>query len=45
MARLGNSVLTLDTGQTSVAGAVRIRDALDPLLIEDALLSRFRRRR
>src|ERR1700722_8386712 len=37
MVRLGNSVLALDTGQTSVAEAVRIRDALDPLLIEDAL--------
>src|ERR1700753_107062 len=37
MVRLGHSVLALDTGQTSVAEAVRIRDALDPLLIEDAL--------
>ncbi len=37
MVRLGNSVLALDSGQTSVAEAVRIRDALDPLLIEDAL--------
>jgi DNA-binding FadR family transcriptional regulator len=37
MVRLGNSVLALDAGQTSVAEAVRIRDALDPLLIEDAL--------
>lgn len=37
MVRLGNSVLALDTGQTSVTEAVRIRDALDPLLIEDAL--------
>lgn len=37
MVRLGNSVLALDTAQTSVAEAVRIRDALDPLLIEDAL--------
>jgi len=37
MVRLGNSVLALDDEQTSVADAVRIRDALDPLLIEDAL--------
>jgi len=37
MVRLGNSVLALDAGQTPVAEAVRIRDALDPLLIEDAL--------
>lgn len=37
MVRLGNSVLALDASQTSVAEAVRIRDALDPLLIEDAL--------
>lgn len=37
MVRLGNSVLALDAGDTSVAEAVRIRDALDPLLIEDAL--------
>jgi DNA-binding FadR family transcriptional regulator len=35
--RLGNSVLALDAGQTTVAESVRIRDALDPLLIEDAL--------
>jgi DNA-binding FadR family transcriptional regulator len=35
--RLGNSVLALDASQTSVAESVRIRDALDPLLIEDAL--------
>jgi DNA-binding FadR family transcriptional regulator len=38
--RLGNSVLALDGAdgaQTSVAEAVRIRDALDPLMIEDAL--------
>jgi DNA-binding GntR family transcriptional regulator len=35
--RLGNSVLALDGDQASVAQAVRIRDALDPLLIEDAL--------
>jgi DNA-binding FadR family transcriptional regulator len=37
MVRLGNSVLALEGGQASVAEAVRIRDALDPLLIEDAL--------
>ena len=37
MVRLGNSVLALDASQTSVAEAVRIRDALDPLLVEDAL--------
>jgi len=35
--RLGNSVLALDGSDSSVAEAVRIRDALDPLLIEDAL--------
>jgi DNA-binding FadR family transcriptional regulator len=37
MVRLGNSVLALDADQTSVADAIRIRDALDPLLVEDAL--------
>jgi DNA-binding FadR family transcriptional regulator len=37
MVRLGNSVLALDARQTDVADAIRIRDALDPLLIEDAL--------
>lgn len=37
MVRLGNSVLALDADQTPVGEAVRIRDALDPLLIEDAL--------
>jgi DNA-binding FadR family transcriptional regulator len=37
LVRLGNSVLALDAGRTTVAEAVRIRDALDPLLIEDAL--------
>ena len=35
--RLGNSLLALDAGQATVADAIRIRDALDPLLIEDAL--------
>ncbi|MFE3204861.1 FadR/GntR family transcriptional regulator [Embleya sp. NPDC059237] len=37
MVRLGNSVLALDAQQNDVAEAVRIRNALDPLLIEDAL--------
>jgi len=37
MVRLGNSVLALDGDQTSVAEAIRIRDALDALLVEDAL--------
>ncbi|MGV9455378.1 FadR/GntR family transcriptional regulator [Streptomyces sp. NPDC003635] len=37
MVRLGNSVLALDARASHVADAVRIRDALDPLLIEDAL--------
>jgi DNA-binding FadR family transcriptional regulator len=37
MVRLGNSVLALDADQTPVAEAIRIRDALDPLLIDDAL--------
>jgi len=35
--RLGNSVLALDADETSVADAVRLRDALDPLLVEDAV--------
>jgi DNA-binding FadR family transcriptional regulator len=33
--RLGNSVLAIDDDATSVADAVRIRDALEPLLVED----------
>jgi DNA-binding FadR family transcriptional regulator len=37
MVRLGNSVLALDADETSVQDAMRIRDALDPLLVEDAL--------
>ncbi|MET9730574.1 FCD domain-containing protein [Streptomyces sp. NPDC006458] len=37
MVRLGHSVLALDARTNDVADAVRIRDALDPLLIEDAL--------
>lgn len=36
-ARLGNSMLALDTAEPSVADAIRIRDALDPLLIDDAI--------
>ncbi|MCD2198271.1 FCD domain-containing protein [Actinomycetospora endophytica] len=36
MVRLGNSVLAINTDASSVADAVRIRDALDPLLIADA---------
>jgi DNA-binding FadR family transcriptional regulator len=36
MVRLGNSVLALDADAASVSDAVRIRDALDPLLIADA---------
>lgn len=35
--RLGNSMLALDDDAASVAEAVRLRDALDPLLVEDAL--------
>ncbi|MEV0849814.1 FCD domain-containing protein [Streptomyces sp. NPDC049954] len=37
MVRLGHSLLALDAQEADVAQAVRIRDALDPLLIEDAL--------
>ncbi len=37
MVRLGNFVLALDADQTSVSEAARICDALDPLLIDDAL--------
>jgi DNA-binding FadR family transcriptional regulator len=37
MVRLGNSVLALDDDAASVADAVRLRDALDPLLVEDAV--------
>nr|WP_237523899.1 FCD domain-containing protein [Streptomyces sp. SID4926] len=37
MVRLGNSVLALDERENDVATAVRIRDALEPLLVEDAL--------
>ncbi|WP_218024895.1 FadR/GntR family transcriptional regulator [Nocardia pseudovaccinii] len=35
--QLGNSLLSLDAAEADVADAVRIRDALDPLLIDDAL--------
>ncbi len=35
--RLGSSLLELDAGAATVADAIRVRDALDPLLIEDAL--------
>jgi DNA-binding FadR family transcriptional regulator len=35
--RLGNSVLALDADAASVADAVRIRDALDPLVTIDAV--------
>jgi DNA-binding FadR family transcriptional regulator len=37
MVRLGNSMLALNDDAASVAEAVRLRNALDPLLIEDAL--------
>lgn len=37
LVRLGNSMLALNAGATVVAEAVRIRDALDPMLMEDAL--------
>jgi len=36
--RLGNTVLALDAEETSVADAIRIRNALDPLLVADAVL-------
>jgi DNA-binding FadR family transcriptional regulator len=35
--RLGSTVLSLDGEQADVSEAIRIRNALDPLLIEDAL--------
>jgi len=35
--RLGNSLLELDAGEAAVADAIRIRNALDPVVIEDAL--------
>ncbi len=37
MVRLGNSMLALDDDAASVAEAVRLRNALDPLLVQDAL--------
>jgi DNA-binding FadR family transcriptional regulator len=37
MVRLGNLMLALDSHRASVADAVRIRNALDVLLIEDAI--------
>ena len=37
MVRLGNSMLALDDDAASVEEAVRMRNALDPLLVEDAL--------
>jgi len=37
MVRLGNSMLALDDDAASVEEAVRLRNALDPLLVEDAL--------
>jgi DNA-binding GntR family transcriptional regulator len=41
LVRLGNSVLAIDDDDaTSVADAVRIRDALGPLLVEDAVRHR-----
>src|ERR1700753_1494809 len=36
LVRLGNSVLALDDEAMTVADAVRIRDALEPLLVQDA---------
>lgn len=37
MVRLGNSMLALDDEAASVEEAVRLRNVLDPLLVEDAL--------
>ncbi|MFJ8816202.1 FadR/GntR family transcriptional regulator [Amycolatopsis thermoflava] len=37
LVRLGNSMLAVDHDAASVADAIRLRDALDPLLVEDAL--------
>jgi DNA-binding FadR family transcriptional regulator len=37
MARLGNAVLNFDTDRTSMAEAVRIRNALEILIVEDAI--------
>jgi DNA-binding FadR family transcriptional regulator len=43
LVRLGNSVLAIDDDATSVADAIRIRDALEPLLVEDAVRHRSAR--
>jgi len=40
LVRLGNSMLAIDDDATSVADAVRIRDALEPLVVEDAVRHR-----
>jgi DNA-binding FadR family transcriptional regulator len=40
LVRLGNSVLAIDDDTTAVADAVRIRDALEPLVVEDAVRHR-----
>jgi DNA-binding FadR family transcriptional regulator len=40
LVRLGNSVLAIDDDALSVADAVRIRDALEPLVVEDAVRHR-----
>jgi DNA-binding FadR family transcriptional regulator len=40
LVRLGNSVLAIDDDALSVADAVRIRDALEPLIVEDAVRHR-----
>ena len=40
LVRLGNSVLAIDDDATAVRDAVRIRDALEPLLVEDAVRHR-----
>ena len=37
MVRLGNSMLSLDDDAASVADAIRLRNAIDPLLVQDAL--------
>ncbi|MFI6818682.1 FadR/GntR family transcriptional regulator [Nonomuraea sp. NPDC050328] len=37
MVRLGTTMLALDSGASEVADAIRVRDALEPLLFEDAL--------
>lgn len=37
LGRLGGELMTLDTGDPSVADALRMRNTLDPLLVSDAL--------